>query len=192
MQNIIVETLNKTKSKDILRKEISQLKKKYTPFDLQQKSEEVFSVLEITGAFAEAQNIFIYHSLSDEVSTGRFIDKWKSSKNFYVPVVTGDELVFRPCAPDEDCNISSMGIKEPRGADFTGLSLIDMIIVPGVAFDRKMNRMGRGKGYYDRFLPKLKAIKVGVCFDFQLLDSLPYNDHDVKMDMIVSENDLIW
>lgn len=184
--------MNKVKSKDILRKEISQIKKKYTPHDLLQRSDEVFSVLEITGVFNDAKNIFIYNNLSDEVSTKAFIDKWKDYKNFYVPVVIHDNLVFRSCAGDENCNISNLGIKEPLGVDFTELSKVDLVIIPGIAFDRKMNRMGRGKGYYDRFLPKLKSTKIGVCFDFQLMNSIPHSDHDIKMDMIISENELIW
>jgi 5-formyltetrahydrofolate cyclo-ligase len=64
--------------------------------------------------------------------------------------------------------------------------------VPGIAFDRKMNRLGRGKGYYDRFLSKISAPKIGICFDFQLLDKIPAESTDIKMDYIVSENELIW
>lgn len=61
-----------------------------------------------------------------------------------------------------------------------------------MAFDRKMNRMGRGKAYYDRFLPKVKVPKLGICFEFQLFDEIPADRNDVKMDYIVSENELIW
>ncbi|NDW19773.1 5-formyltetrahydrofolate cyclo-ligase [Dysgonomonas sp. 216] len=184
--------MGKETAKDKLRKDIFRQKKEFTPLDLQNKSAEVFSVLEITGTFQDAQNIFIYNSLSDEVSTLDFINRWAKEKQFFLPVVTGNDLQFVKYEADKKFVVSDYGIKEPEGKAFVEYDKIDMIIVPGVAFDRKLNRMGRGKGYYDRFLPKLKALKVGVCFDFQLLNSIPFDKNDVKMDMIVSENDLIW
>ena len=178
--------------KQKLRQEIVNQKKKYSSEDLFCKSEEVFSVLELTGQFNDASNIFIYNSMQDEVSTSAFIDKWKHKKNFYLPVVSGNKMVFRKLVENTQFVKSKIGVDEPVGEDFTDYKKVDMIIVPGVAFDRHCNRLGRGKGYYDEFLSKMKALKVGVCFDFQLLDKIPANDADIKMDMLVSENDLIW
>lgn len=178
--------------KNNLRQEIAKTKKEFTTEDLLIRSDEVFSVLEITGQFRDAKNIFIYNSMADEVSTSAFIERWKQEKHFYLPVVTDKGLVFRKLAADTTFEQSAIGVDEPSGIDFTDYNKVDMIIVPGVAFDRRCNRLGRGKGYYDQFLPKLKALKVGVCFDFQLLDQVPADDRDIKMDMIVSENDLIW
>lgn len=179
-------------SKDKLRKEIANEKRRYTEEELLLMSEEVFSVLEITGTFRDASIIFIYNAMADEVSTQAFIEKWKSEKHFYLPVVKDDNLVFRKLQDDTLFEKSRIGVNEPVGEDFTDYSKIGMVIVPGVAFDRKCNRLGRGKGYYDRFLAKIKAPKVGVCFDFQLKDQIPADDRDVKMDMIVGENELIW
>lgn len=185
--------MKKQISKADLRLQVSKLKKDYSPQDLVLKSEEVFSVLEITGAFQDAKNIFIYSSMPDEVSTLNFINKWKDRKQFYLPVVVGNDLVFRIVNNKTEYATSAYGIKEPLGEDFTQLDRADAVIVPALAFDRKMNRLGRGKGYYDRFLPLLKkTVKIGVCFDFQLFDHIPADDNDVKMDMIVSENELIW
>lgn len=182
----------KDSSKEKLRKDIANEKGQYTSEELLQMSDEVFSVLEITGTFRDASTIFIYSAMSDEVSTKTFIDKWKSEKNFYLPVVKGDTLVFRKLDDNTRFEKSSIGVDEPMGEDFTNYSKVDMIIVPGVAFDRKCNRLGRGKGYYDRFLSTIKAPKVGICFDFQLKDQIPADERDVKMDMIVGENELIW
>lgn len=175
-----------------LRAEISQLKKKYDSKELYNRSNEVLSVLELTGVFQGAKNIFIYNSFGDEVHTLEFIRKWSSEKNFYLPVVENDDLVFKSYRATTDFKQSSFGIMEPLGENFTDYKKIDLIIIPGVAFDRSMNRLGRGKGYYDRFLPKLRAPKLGICFDFQLLDKIPAEANDIKMDYIVSENELIW
>lgn len=68
---------------------------------------------------------------------------------------------------------------------------IELIVVPGVAFDRRLNRLGRGKGYYDRLLSTLQARKVGICFDFQLKDAIPTEPFDRKMDAILTEKETI-
>lgn len=183
---------NITQEKDKLRKEISSLKSTYTLDELQNKSEEVISVLEIVGVFQNAKKIFIYNSLNDEVQTSNFIQQWMDKKEFYLPIVQNNDILFRKINSDTDYRKSTLGILEPTGIDFTTYKQVDLIIVPGVAFDRNMNRLGRGKGFYDRFLPKLSAPKLGICFDFQLFDKIPTDLNDVKMDYIVSENDLIW
>lgn len=179
-------------AKEKLRKEIAKEKLHYTSEELLQMSEEVFSVLEITGTFNDASTILIYNSMEGEVSTHAFIEKWKSEKQFYLPVVKDGHLVFRKLEDTTRFEKSNIGVDEPIGDDFTDFSKIDMIIVPGTAFDRKCNRLGRGKGYYDRFLTNMKAPKVGVCFDFQLKDQIPADDRDIKMNMIVGENELLW
>ncbi|HBU45755.1 MAG TPA: 5-formyltetrahydrofolate cyclo-ligase, partial [Porphyromonadaceae bacterium] len=61
----------------------------------------------------------------------------------------------------------------------------------GVAFDRTLNRLGRGKGFYDRLLPKIKAPKTAICFDFQVFDNIPVSQGDIKMNMIVCQNEII-
>lgn len=183
---------NIKQAKDLLRKRISLLKKEHTKEELSDLSSEVLSVLEITGIFQESKTIFIYNNLEDEVQTSGFIKRWSESKDFYLPVIVGDDIVFRKSSPSIEFNESSFGIMEPEGQDFTDYNKVDLIIVPGIAFDRKKNRMGRGKGYYDRFLKKIKAPKIGICFEFQLFENIPADENDVMMDYIVSENELIW
>ncbi|MFV0419503.1 MAG: 5-formyltetrahydrofolate cyclo-ligase [Dysgonomonas sp.] len=182
----------KQQAKDRLRKEVSSLKKGYIQDDLYNRSVEVLSVLEITGVFQDAKTILIYNSLQDEVQTADFIEKWDSTKDFYLPVIEKDEIVFRKYTSSIEYKQSSIGVMEPVGENFMNYNKVDLIIIPGVAFDRKKNRMGRGKGYYDRFLSKMKAPKMGICFEFQLFDDIPNDENDVKMDYIVPENELIW
>jgi 5-formyltetrahydrofolate cyclo-ligase len=184
--------LKTLQTKESIRQHIAEQKKQYSPSDLSAKSEEVFSVLEITGVFQQAKYILIYNSLSDEVSTAAFLSKWAKEKEFYLPVVSNNDLVVRKYEANGNYTTSALGVKEPVGENIINCNKIDLVIVPGIAFDRKMNRLGRGKGYYDRFLSTLKATKIGVCFDFQLLDNIPTDAHDVKMDMIVSENEMVW
>ena len=78
-------------------------------------------------------------------------------------------------------------IMEPVGEVFTDYAQIDLAVIPGVAFDRQLNRMGRGKGFYDRLLPQLgDAYKIGICFDFQLVESIECEEHDIRMDEVIS------
>ncbi|WP_029904520.1 5-formyltetrahydrofolate cyclo-ligase [Prevotella sp. 10(H)] len=183
---------NIPQAKDKLRKEISSLKRGFTQADLANRSEEVLSVLELTGVFQQAKNIFIYNSMEDEVQTFSFVHKWEAEKNFYMPVIVNEDMLWRKCTSSTVFKQSAYGIMEPVGDEFTDYKKVDLLIIPGIAFDRKMNRLGRGKGYYDRFLPQIKSPKMGICFEFQLLDQIPADKNDIKMDYIVSENELIW
>lgn len=129
----------------------------------------------------------LYHSLKDEVDTHAFIRKWSREKRILLPVVTGDDLELRLYTGPEDLTIGAYGIEEPTGALFTDYSTIDLIVVPGVAFDRDGNRLGRGKGYYDRLLPRIpSAYKIGICFPFQVVDEVPAEPFDIRMDEIIS------
>ena len=79
------------------------------------------------------------------------------------------------------------GIPEPTEIVPISIEEIEIILVPGLAFDKTGARMGFGKGYYDKLLETRKAIKIGICYDFQLLDKIPSEPHDVPMDIIITE-----
>jgi len=183
---------NTSSAKEKIRKDIAAIKKQYTREDLLLMSEEVFSVLEITGVFDKASKICIYNSLYDEVYTCSFIERWCDKKTFFLPVVENNTIILRKFEKGIAFEKSKLGVHEPIGDNFTDHHQLDMVIVPGVAFDRKFNRLGRGGGYYDRFLSQIKAPKAGICFDFQLLEQLPFDNWDIKMDMVISENEIIW
>ena len=87
--------------------------------------------------------------------------------------------------------LGSFHIEEPQGETTVDPSEIELIVVPAVAYDRAGNRLGRGKGFYDRLLSTTRASKIGVGYEFQLLDSLPAEEHDVPMDMIITQNTTI-
>lgn len=149
-------------------------------------SDSVFDRLEQSAAFQLAENILMYHSLPDELDTHRFLSKWKGRKRFFLPRVNGVNLELLPY-DESRLEIGSFHIEEPTGIETYPVEEIEVIVVPGVAFDRKGHRLGRGKGFYDRLLKTAKAIKIGVGYDFQLLDELPSEPHDVPMDMIITE-----
>lgn len=178
-------------SKQVLRNQIAAKKKALSKAELSNFSAEVISTLELTSLFRDATCILAYYSMEGEVATHDFIDKYHGSKCFILPVVRGNELVLRKFTLQKEMVKSSFGIYEPEGNDFVDFERIDLVLVPGVAFDRKLHRLGRGKGFYDRLLPLIKAPKIGICFDFQLFDQIPHEKHDVKMNMIISQNEIV-
>ena len=153
-------------------------------------ADAVFSRLEQSAAFQLAEKILMYHSLPDELDTRRFLKKWKDHKKFFLPRVNGVNLELLPY-DESRLEIGSFHIEEPQGNETHPVEEIEVIIVPGVAFDRKGHRLGRGKGFYDRLLQNAKATKIGVGYEFQLVDDLPTEPHDVKMNMIITEHTTI-
>lgn len=153
-------------------------------------ADEVFAHLEKTAAFMMADNILMYHSLPDELSTIRFLKKWHDRKRFFLPRVNGVNLDILPYE-ETRLELGSFHIEEPTGADVVDVDDIELMVIPAVAFDRKGNRLGRGKGFYDRLLASSKATKVGVGYEFQLFDSIPTEPHDVAMDMVITQKTVI-
>lgn len=151
-------------------------------------SAEILAGLENHPAFLQAQTILLYHSLPDEVDTHAFINKWAETKRILLPVVNGDSLELREYRPAGAMQTGAYGISEPRGERFTDYASIDLAVIPGVAFDKKGNRLGRGKGYYDKLLPRINGYKIGICYPFQLVGSVPAEPFDYRMDEIITIN----
>lgn len=151
------------------------------------QSAEILAALEAHPAFRAASTVLLYHSLKDEVDTHEFIRKWSRKKRILLPVVVGDDLELRIYTGPKDMAIGAYGIDEPTGELFTDYAAIDFIAVPGVAFDRSGNRLGRGKGYYDRLLPRIpSAYKAGICFPYQLVEEVPAEPFDIRMDEVIT------
>lgn len=169
-----------------MRKVIAARKKDYSTSQRKELSIEILKKLENDSWFINAQTVLMYYSLPDEVQTHLFVEKWKDKKNILLPVVVGDDLEIRIYTGKDDLSEGAFHIDEPTGKTFTDYEAINLVIVPGVAFDKEGNRLGRGKGYYDRLLPRIKAEKIGICFPFQLVEEIPTEPFDKKMDKIIS------
>lgn len=150
----------------------------------------VFELLERTAAFMMADKILMYHSLPDELSTLEFIDKWHDRKRFYLPRVHGVNLEVLPY-DRTTLRLGTFHIEEPQGDDTEDIGNIELIVTPGVAYDRKGNRVGRGKGYYDRLLANSKATKIGIGYSFQLIDEIEAEPHDVTVDIVITDSGMI-
>ena len=150
----------------------------------------VFALLESTAAFMLADRILLYHSLPDELSTREFIDRWHTRKHFYLPRVNGVNLDILPYDRSR-LHHGAFNIEEPGGDDVADIDDIELIIVPGVAYDRHGNRIGRGKGYYDRLLRDTHAVTIGVAYGCQLCDDIEPDDFDVPVHYVITEQGII-
>lgn len=175
-------------TKDEIRKRIAEKKKEFSESELKALSSTIMEKLEDNVVLKCANTVLLYHSLPDEVFTHDFVEKWSKEKTILLPVVKGDELEIRVYAGSEYMQKGSFNIDEPQGEAYNDLTSIDAAVIPGVSFDSHGNRLGRGKGYYDRFLKKLNTFKIGVCFGFQLSEEIPHGEHDVEMDEVWTEN----
>ena len=172
-----------------LRKIVRAAKKAVPLEEKIHRSQPIMQQVEQLALFRKAKTVLLYWSMDDEVYTHDFVNRWYKEKCLLLPCVEGDNLLLRRyTGPDSLQPGPQFGIPEPVGPVFQELDRIDMIVVPGVAFDRNRNRMGRGRGFYDRLLKSTpSAVKVGVAFSFQIFDTIPTESFDVPMDEVVSE-----
>lgn len=173
--------------KQELRKQIRAAKKAVPFCDKLERSRHIMSQVEKLKEFEDSDVVLTYWSMDDEVQTHEFVERWYDKKTLLLPCVDGDDLKLRQYRGKE-CMVKGeqFGIEEPSGEEYTELDRIGMIVVPGVAFDRTGRRMGRGRGFYDRLLKSTEgAVKVGVAFGFQMVEAVPTEPHDVKMDKVI-------
>ena len=174
---------------DLAKKDLRKfIKKEYS--EINQKINEdrarlLFKSLCESQIFKSSKHILAFWSLADEPSTHQFCNEWSSIKKIYLPVIQGDSLIVKQFTNESELEADKrLGIPEPQKGHEISPETIDLILVPGMAFDLNGNRLGRGKGFYDRFLPNTKAHKIGICFKFQIVERVPTEEFDVKMDEV--------
>jgi len=191
LQPIIIFLIYKMTKKE-LRKQIKDLKA-ITPVAVREvEADMVFNTIKAMPVWRQAQHILCYWSLPDELPTHESVNQWLADgKNIYLPRVKGDDLEIVPYhgAQSLDDN-NKFHIGEPVG-DAVDPSCLELIIVPAVALDVKRNRLGRGKGFYDRLLSVTKCPTIGVVCDFQLVDEVPVESHDRPLDCVVTSDTVI-
>lgn len=150
-------------------------------------SEDICHRLASDTRIKKATCILAFYPLKDEVNILPLVDMLrKEGKTILMPVVVSDsELAVRIYDGDRNMEQGVLGTSHPLGEDYSDYNKIDVALVPGQAFDRERHRLGRGKGYYDRFLEKLpNAYTIGVCFPYQVVDSVPHDSHDITIDHV--------
>lgn len=181
------------KDKKALREQFLKLLKDQGSTERQLKSQKIAELLFKLPVFIKAQTVLFYASTPSEVDTFAMMQQAKQlEKIIALPSIQKNQMTMRPLLTESLSNLkkSPYGFQEPDEATSKAIDVasLDVVIVPGLAFDRKNNRLGRGAGYYDRFLSTLSehTVTIGIAFDFQVVDSLPVEQHDVALDVILS------
>ena len=213
--------------KEDLRREIRRLKQQYTPSRLEELSEPV--IARLRPHLVDARVVMAYYSLPDEVNTRQLLDELVAEgKTVLLPkVLDATTMELRLYTGPHDLAPGPFGIMEPVGSHYSPSSFsrpvgshyslssflfplssklppIDVALIPGIAFDAQGHRLGRGRGYYDRFLrtmgtvpsvrsaanyrgtvPSVRPRLIGVCFDFQKVPSVPVDPNDISVDQVI-------
>lgn len=162
---------------------------------VREKSLRIYRWLIDMPAYQLARCLACYVSIKNEVDTRTVIQNAiGGGKQVGVPVTREDgDMAFQAIAGLSDLRSVHYGLREPV-PDLQKVLLphtIDLILVPGIAFDRHGHRVGSGGGYYDRYLARTEAARIGLSYGFQIIDRVPAEPHDVKMDLIITENEII-
>ena len=147
---------------------------------------KTFQGLEV---FRVARTVGAYMPLPGEVDVRPLFET--PNKAFYIPAFDEASGGYRMARLTTELKKGRFGIPEPSVLVFAAEDELDLIIVPGVAFDRTGHRVGRGGGFYDRLLPQYCAVRAGICFGFQCLETVPAQEHDIRMDWVVTETEIL-
>jgi 5-formyltetrahydrofolate cyclo-ligase len=179
--------------KKILRKQVLSARDRLSPKEKMTKSREIEERLFSLPEFLSAQSVMFFASFRSEVETGPMIQRaLRLGKRVVLPKVQGNDLALYEIHDfGRDVEPGSWGIPEPKTIIPVALADIDIMIIPGAAFDREGNRLGYGAGYYDKLLPAFGKATVALAFEAQIVDEVPVEKHDVPVWKIITEKRVI-
>jgi 5-formyltetrahydrofolate cyclo-ligase len=178
-----------------LRRIMLEKRKSLSPEDYRAMSLRIQQALLDTEEYILAMNLVLYAPIHNEVDSFLVMhDALTSGKNVFLPVVADKSLIFREVTDPLAMRKGSFGIMEPHENNRVFYpEQADIVVIPGVAFDLQGHRVGYGKGFYDKALHSLEGQGklIAVCYDFQLVEKIAGEPHDVKVDMIITEKRVV-
>jgi 5-formyltetrahydrofolate cyclo-ligase len=180
-----------------LRKTIREKLAAISPIVAHAKSMAACKRLLAQPEFVRAETIMAYLPLPDEVDiTCIYLRGWQMDKTIAAPKLSWDlrhMIPVKVTSLETGLTVGLRGLREPSNGQPIPLEMLDLVIVPALAFDRKGNRLGRGAGFYDRFLasPQYAGQTVGIAFQEQLVDELPTQENDVPVHVLVTDEEVL-
>jgi 5-formyltetrahydrofolate cyclo-ligase len=176
-----------------IRQKLLKQRRALTGAECRQFSHAAQQLLFATDVYSQASAVALYAPIHNEVLTAAlFSSARQSGKKVCYPRVNGESLEFLVVEEEGDLLPGAFGVAEPTGTAIMPLDEISLVMVPGVAFDRSGYRLGYGRGYYDRtFGSTRQAVLAGLAYDFQVVDELPTEDHDVHLDLLVTSSKVL-
>ena len=181
--------------KDEIRKQILEKRSNLSFEEVDKKSELIIENL--TPYLKNAQNIMIFTDMKNEVRITKLIELYPE-KNFFISKIVNSknrEMKINKYNENE-LVLHKFGYYESSSDDFYDEKILDIVIVPALAFDSIKNRIGFGGGYYDTFLNKVReknknTLFIGVCYDFQMIEEVPIEGHDITLDLVINESEVL-
>jgi 5-formyltetrahydrofolate cyclo-ligase len=155
--------------------------------EVQEKSKAIIDKLKNDNDYIKAKTVMFYVSKGNEVFTHDIIKEIIGKKKVVVPKMVDHSICCCKLDDFDDMNESSLGILEPINEIKCDVSEIELIIVPGIVFDREGHRIGYGGGYYDKLLKDCNCKKIGLAFDLQIVNTIPADEWDEEMDKVISD-----
>ena len=180
--------------KEKIRRRILKLRNSFSAEERREKSERIKEKLFTFFEFKTAKVILLYAAKGSEVETEEMIEEALSSgKKVGLPLTKGKGLLFSQIFSYEELSPSTLGILEPKKERPIPLDKVDLVVIPGIAFDAKGNRIGFGRGFYDRFLSRIpkRILKIGLAFELQVVETIPEGLTDIPVDKIITEKRII-
>jgi len=149
-------------------------------------SEKIIKKLIETTEFRTAGSVLLYMPINNEVDTR---DLFQTKKFIALPVIKDNNIIISRAGTEFKKGMYN--VLEPEVTEEVKPDKIDLAIVPGLAFDRKGNRIGYGKGYYDRLLEKIRTPKIALAYSYQMVEKIPAEPHDIQVNIIITEKEVI-
>lgn len=180
-------------NKENLRTELKNERKALTHQEILALSRKIEKNLFTLDEINNSSAVMVYNAAFNEPRTLRITQKLlNDGKRVFLPItsITDRKITPSEMFDDDEFKVGAYGILEPKKERPTDKSEIDVVLLPGMGFDRNGNRMGFGGGYYDRFLQDYAGIKIGICYSFQIVEKIPTQSTDIPVDFIVTENEV--
>lgn len=179
-----------------IRNQIRAMRRRLEPVFVQKASATVQRAAFNLDEWRKTKIVCCYLAMPLEVQTETIIEECRRDKKLlFVPAFQNKLQKYIPAVfdPDEDVQLGKFNVLEPVSPRWIRSEKIDLVFVPGLAFDRQGGRLGHGAGHYDRLLTRKmfrSACKVGLAFDFQIFNRLPLRADDVRMDVVITESEI--
>ena len=178
-----------SKDKDLITKKFLKERERLSEEEVREASRQVFNNLQKLELYGDFKYIMAYMPIKGELDLATYYSSFrKDNIQISIPVVDHEDRAMSPALIEDGENLveRTMNILEPEHPQLIDPHVLDAIIIPGVAFDKKGSRIGFGYGYYDRFLKTTHALRIAIAYDFQIIDKVPIHELDVPMDYIIT------
>lgn len=187
----MVKNLSLKKAK--LRKKTLLIRNSLKKYEVKKISEIICKKILSLNELRENTSFLIYLPINNEVDTKLIIEGLKrNDKQVFSPKFFNSQWSIVEFTSWDDLEHGPFGILQPKGNGLVDVKKIDVALIVGLAFDRKGTRLGYGKGVYDKLLKNFNGSKIGLAYDFQIVDKLPKEEHDLCMDLVVSERKVVY